>query len=566
MAVKIKKLYRNLAVRLCVLICILVVPVNILTVTLTRVVGHQYEAEILERYQSELNLFCIQMDKELESIEKELIRQGFKDFRGVLGADDGKDHSWQRNLFFEKLVDLRKDFEIVDMAYLTGHSVSALLTGDNTEYSTTERMLVKKEVMSYDFGEKYGYAYHVAEFHGHPFLILNVNYGSSSYGVLINLYDFFEPLSSSGYSAGSQNVFWMTDNTGSLLFSTDEGCILKPFPGEQEKEISHTLTDSFNVIRKLTDDSVMNRMPFLYKVLQIMSICSIFVIFFIFLFMRHEIIKPLRLVENALRQIEEDNLGYRIMQKASTEEFQYVYDSFNNMADDIKTLTIESYKKEIERLQLEKTSLLLQMSPHMLLNSLNMIYSLSQSKSFECIQNFCVNLSGYFRYVLRREQKFVTVEEEMQFICNYLEVQKIRYPDAFTNVYQIDEDAGLIRIPPYFIEHFVENSIKYGLSPEYVVEIIIIIRKEDDRLLISVLDTGNGIPEEKLELINRGEPVEDKRGKHIGIWNCRKRMEMYYGNEGILSISSREGEGTQVWMSIPCRTEEERSCYESADC
>lgn len=90
------------------------------------------------------------------------------------------------------------------------------------------------------------------------------------------------------------------------------------------------------------------------------------------------------------------------------------------------------------------------------------------------------------------------------------------------------------------------------MIPGKMIEILINIRKEEDRLLISICDTGRGIKSEVLKQMQKGEIYVDKIGrKHIGVWNCRRRMEVFYGERASMNIVSTEGEGTQVWMDLP---------------
>ena len=101
------------------------------------------------------------------------------------------------------------------------------------------------------------------------------------------------------------------------------------------------------------------------------------------------------------------------------------------------------------------------------------------------------------------------------------------------------------------IENFVENAIKYALVLDSEIEILINVRLEEDMLCISVCDTGRGMEPDVLAKLEKGEILEDKVGRHIGIWNCRKRMKLYYGENYELKLTSRLGEGTQVWIRIP---------------
>ena len=211
-----------------------------------------------------------------------------------------------------------------------------------------------------------------------------------------------------------------------------------------------------------------------------------------------------------------------------------------------------SREKDIKMYQAQLDNLRLQVNPHMLLNSFNMIYSLAQVKNYECIQEFSLHLVEYFRYALKETEALVPLRKEMHFVESYTEIQKIRFPGAFTSVYRIEKDLECAMVPPLLIQNFVENAMKYALVPGKCIEVLINIRSEEERLLISVCDTGSGIKEEILEKIRSGQAYTDKHGqKHIGIWNCRRRMEVFYGSSARMDIVSERGEGTQIWLDLP---------------
>lgn len=217
------------------------------------------------------------------------------------------------------------------------------------------------------------------------------------------------------------------------------------------------------------------------------------------------------------------------------------------MADKIQ----ESQEKDKKMYQAEMDNLRLQVNPHMLLNSLNTIYSLAQMKKFEAIQEYALHLVDYFRYALRRNDNLVTVEQELEFIKTYMEIQKIRYPGLLSFVYAIGAGCEEARVPPLLIQNFVENSVKYAVKPGKVTEILLNINRREDRLEISVADTGAGIKPEVLGCLRQGEPFVDAMGqKHIGIWNCRRRIEVFYNEQPHIGITSGEG-GTQIFLDVP---------------
>ena len=296
-------------------------------------------------------------------------------------------------------------------------------------------------------------------------------------------------------------------------------------------------------------------LPLKYWLLLIPAFICLGLIPFFWKLLKLEILIPFQKLEEAMKEMEENHLSYRIEDHSirNSDEVQFLFDSFDRMASEMAL----SREKDKKMFQAELDNLRLQVNPHMLLNSFNMIYSLAQSKNYECIQEYALHLVEYFRYALRKNDSMVSISQEMKFVSNYIEIQKIRYPKAFTSVYSMKEGCEEALVPPLLIENFVENAMKYALKPGQIVEVLINIRQEEDRLLISVCDTGRGIKPEVLEQIKAGEPYIDKMGnRHIGIWNCKRRIEVFYEEEAEISIVSNMDAGTQVFINVPFVKEE----------
>lgn len=272
--------------------------------------------------------------------------------------------------------------------------------------------------------------------------------------------------------------------------------------------------------------------------------------------LRTDVLIPMDIVEQAMEQLKEDRT-YRIPPQSLrySDEFLRSFEAFNKMSDELEA----AYEKELKLLETEMENLRLQVNPHMLLNSYNMIYALAESKKYEVIQDYALCLVDYFRYVLRRGQKVVTVRQELEFVDNFIRIQRIRFPGRFSYVYQAEGCYdGLI--PPLLIENFVENSIKYALEPGEAIEIIVSVRREKEAdgaefLHISITDTGSGIRPEVLRQLEKHEPYVDEMGnRHIGIYNCFRRIELFYGKEGKIHFSSSLDKGTQAYLVVPFRT------------
>lgn len=289
----------------------------------------------------------------------------------------------------------------------------------------------------------------------------------------------------------------------------------------------------------------------LYGSITLLVLLPVFLIVF-----RKIFLVPMKGISNAMQQILKGNSEYRIRNFSKAREFYEIESVFNHTLDYNKTLKLETYELKLEKEKEKLINLQLQINPHLLLNSLNTIYSLAANKKNAEIQDFSMNLAKYFRYSLRDITEFVTIQSEIEFIKSYVKVQRIRYPDAFYVIYDIEEDIMQENIPPLIIQNFVENSTKYGLKNGHEIEILVIVKKEDGYLRISICDNGRGIDEEILKQIQEKEIIYDSRGKHIGIWDCINRLYSFYGDDIEFNITSQIGEGTQVWLKIPCQKEE----------
>jgi len=321
--------------------------------------------------------------------------------------------------------------------------------------------------------------------------------------------------------------------------------------------------ESFTIVLLIPERMMKAGIPFVYRFVFILSLTGIIAVPLIYLILNQILLKPLRRIESAILEINEGHLEYRITKYEYSKEFQDIQEAFNKMLDQISNLRIKAYDLQIEKQSAQLDSLKLQINPHLLLNSLNTVYSLAQMEKYEGIQKYVINLVQYFRYSLRNSEEFVPLKNEIAFIECYLQIQKIRYPDKFYVIYNIEEELMEEPILPLIIENFVENSAKYAFKEDDITEIIVTVKTDGQVLHISICDNGKGINEELLQKIRMEQIINDSRGKHIGIYNSVKRLKLYYGEKVSFSISSKTGEGTQVWIEIPRK---ENGTYESADC
>jgi len=183
-----------------------------------------------------------------------------------------------------------------------------------------------------------------------------------------------------------------------------------------------------------------------------------------------------------------------------------------------------------------------QINPHFLFNTLTSISSLIRSKP-ETARMLIVKLSGLLRRLLRSQEHFVTLREELEAVDEYLDIETIRFGPRLRIEKSIDPASLDIVVPSMLLQPLVENSIKHGLSPK-IGEGRITIRsvRENGHAIIDVIDNGVGVGPAHVERVKAGG---------IGLRNVNERLRVIYGANYQLQLDSVPGQGTCARIVIP---------------
>jgi sensor histidine kinase YesM len=186
----------------------------------------------------------------------------------------------------------------------------------------------------------------------------------------------------------------------------------------------------------------------------------------------------------------------------------------------------EEKKEEIskQQLQTELSFLKSQVNPHFLFNSLNSIYSLSVANSKQT-SDAVMKLSRILRYTLEEaNNNIVNLGQEIEFLRNYIELQKIRLTENVGIKFITKGDTGSVSIAPLLLIPFVENAFKYGTSTHNESSIYAEISVEGREIVFSCINTNFPV----MALKNKGTGT--------GIANTRRRLELLYGDKHTLDI------------------------------
>ncbi|RKP56240.1 HAMP domain-containing protein [Cohnella endophytica] len=371
--------------------------------------------------------------------------------------------------------------------------------------------------------------------------------------------------------------------TGAALFVTDRGETMVstlPLPDDQI-DLSRDLQNyymsgarhhylivgepsgkgSFSMVAIIPDEQILENLPYLNRMIKLISFASILLLPISLLFLRKVLLRPLRRIVAAMRRIGEGNVNMRIESFPTSDEFRVVNRTFNQMMSQIEELKIHVYEEQLSKQKAELQHLQLQINPHFYLNSLNILFNLAQVRNFELIQEMTLSLVNYFRYMFRSNFDFVPLKDELRHIRNYVRIQELRFPHNLTCSISVPDYLSDVPIPPLLIQTFVENTIKHAVSIEEPIELAIEVEWDETglepRVRILIRDSGKGFRESALESIRAGRRIVDEQGEHIGIWNVQERLKLLYGASARLECYNGHPQGAVVEIFIPMRTTDE---------
>ena len=187
---------------------------------------------------------------------------------------------------------------------------------------------------------------------------------------------------------------------------------------------------------------------------------------------------------------------------------------------------------------------------------------MARLKRTEEIVNVTTSMADIMRYSLT-EDLLATLNDELNAINSYLQIQQVRFPNRFRVEEEIDESLLNEKIIRFSIQPLIENAVKYGLEPLTEGGILKIIgTKEEDDLVFKIIDNGGGFDDgtyKELKLRMSGE-VHGRlitKGFGLGILNIHKRIQLYYGDKYGVDVERLE-KGSLVVVRMPISSKIEK--------
>ncbi|WP_135555839.1 cache domain-containing sensor histidine kinase [Paenibacillus cymbidii] len=269
---------------------------------------------------------------------------------------------------------------------------------------------------------------------------------------------------------------------------------------------------------------------------------------------------PIRRLALQMDRIRGDRMGAAVEPLARKDEIGQLSFSFSMMMDRIREL-METERQHVERKkQLEMKLLLSQIRPHFLCNTLACIGSLAKQHRIKEVEQTIRSLIILLTSSIDKKKEIVRLEDELDGLLAYMQIQQMRYGDAFRLTLDVPQRHLQCRIPKLILQPLVENGIFHGFENKEHGTIVIRTCEVGADLHLTVEDNGKGMPPERLRLFAdpaytgelQGVERDQASGMNgMGLGNVRERIRLIYGEAYGVDVASVPGAGTKVTIRLP---------------
>ena len=292
-----------------------------------------------------------------------------------------------------------------------------------------------------------------------------------------------------------------------------------------------------------------------------LCIAAVVVLAVVTLVIAVNIVKPINKLVNGMKKVQSGE-DIRI-EEDREDEFGFLQRAFNEMSGEIHHLVNWVYREQLTRKEAELKALQSQINPHFLFNTLEAINWMAQLNNVPEISETVSNLSELMEASIGRDDRLITIEEEIKYTDKYISLQKRRFGDKIELIKNIQPDVRDIKIPRLLIQPLIENAVYHGIEGNRGKGVINLnaFRDKDGCVCVEVIDNGVGMDPDELAVLNAKLAMDNdtyfknlggKKRTSIGIENVNRRIKLFYGETYGLRMESRVGEYTKVAIKIPC--------------
>lgn len=236
--------------------------------------------------------------------------------------------------------------------------------------------------------------------------------------------------------------------------------------------------------------------------------------------------------------------------ESGTYETRQIGHAFNVMLDELNEYVNQLVISQKQRRNAELAALQQQINPHFLYNTLTSIKFIIQQGKKEETESIINALISLLQNTIGDVNETIKVKKELENLKNYVLINQKRYGDRIKVNYFVSPGCEELQIPKLILQPFMENSFFHGFNRKLEGYINVLVWQESDTLICEVVDNGDGMDGQE----NNFLPLTKRKQQHfsgIGVQNVHDRVQLIYGEEYGVTITSHLEEGTKVRITLP---------------
>lgn len=266
------------------------------------------------------------------------------------------------------------------------------------------------------------------------------------------------------------------------------------------------------------------------------------------------ITNPLNKLVKTMKASKGDDLKFHPLQEGGSYDTNILTKAYNRMIKEIDQYTGKLVYEQQERRKADLNALQMQINPHFLYNTLSSIKYLAKMHRTDEVDQTINSLISMLQSTLGSTEDLIPIETEIEILKHYVFINQIRYGDQIEVHYEIMEDCLQLMVPKLIIQPFVENAFFHAFPGSVNGNIHIFIRRQEENILIEVMDNGVGMS-------SNMDEVNERKRHHlsgIGIQNVHGRIQLLFGSQYGVQIESEEGYGTAIKITLPIMQNHDR--------
>ncbi|MCD9025560.1 sensor histidine kinase [Cohnella silvisoli] len=342
------------------------------------------------------------------------------------------------------------------------------------------------------------------------------------------------------------------DSNGELLAgvkATEEGTVIHVQDKSYLRFVEGFKSVNWSYVMLVDEEKVLQPVLPFKRWLWILSALSVIVVFVVSLSLLRVIHKPMLKLLKAFRQIETGQFDVHL-QHRTRDEFNYVYDQFNQTVIRLNVLVKQVYEQTIRSQRSELKQLQSQINPHFFYNSLYILYRMAQEEDYEGVSAMSKHLGDYFKFITQNKSDVVSLDKEIQHAAVYVSIQQLRFHDRIVFQFDIEGPVDKWEVPRLIIQPFLENAIVHG--HEQTIRdgrVDVRIRCDESVLVIEIEDNGEGVESNLLQEWERKLRTQDETDDHA-LWNVHRRLQLRYGETSGIRLQAGGTGGLLVTITI----------------